>query len=205
MLLVLDVPASSPFDDLSDYVPLLISAVEGFLLLPELWAEDDYPDAYNHMQELIYWLATELPCMTQSFPEVAVFNHMMAVVTNGNAIALVPDTAQVDATQFRQNVAANGDKFEHKFFARSGIYTLHQIGIRNTNAGIVEWSVDGTAYGTIDWYGALARNYNQNLGSVSVLTDGLHTLQGEIVGKNTSSSAYILYLNWYWLERIQDL
>ena len=49
-------PTASVFEDAAQYIPLLITAVDEFLVNPSLWAEEDYPTAYGYMQDLILWL-----------------------------------------------------------------------------------------------------------------------------------------------------
>lgn len=49
-------PTASPFEDWQQYIPLLITAVDEFLLSPSLWAEADYPSAYGYMNDLMAWL-----------------------------------------------------------------------------------------------------------------------------------------------------
>ena len=205
MPLLFDLPTDTPENDIEQYVSFLLSGVDVFLEDRDLWRPEEQDDGHGYMELLKTWIIEHIPPVPTVYPKTVLFFHPAAIVDTGNAIAFVPDTAQVDATQFRQNAAANGDKFHHVFTAKAGTYTLHQWGIRNTNAGVVEWSIDGEPQGTIDWYGSLVRNRNENLGSVVIPSDGEHILQGEIVGKNASSSSYIMYLNWYWLEWIQDL
>lgn len=56
MALDIPVPTASPQDDPAQYIPLVLSAVEGFLLARDVWAESDYLEAYNYMQELMEYL-----------------------------------------------------------------------------------------------------------------------------------------------------
>lgn len=49
-------PTASPFEDWQQYIPLLITAVDEFLISPSLWAEADYPSAYGYMNDLMAWL-----------------------------------------------------------------------------------------------------------------------------------------------------
>lgn len=50
-------PTASVFEDAGQYVPLLISAVDEYLVQESLWDPADYPAAYGFMQDLIAWLA----------------------------------------------------------------------------------------------------------------------------------------------------
>lgn len=53
MALDIPLPTASPQDDPEQYVPLLLSAIEGFLLARDVWEADDYSEAYSYMQELM--------------------------------------------------------------------------------------------------------------------------------------------------------
>ena len=55
-----ELPSVSPFDDISPYVPLLISAVDEHLKDSNLW--DDPDTALQLMDDLIAWLSVNLPC-----------------------------------------------------------------------------------------------------------------------------------------------
>jgi len=53
MPLDIPLPTASPEEDPAQYTPLLLSAIEGFLLARDVWAEADYAEAYNYMQALM--------------------------------------------------------------------------------------------------------------------------------------------------------
>lgn len=52
MPLDIPLPTALPEDDPVQYIPLLLSAIEGFLQLQTVWSEVDYPQAYSYMEEL---------------------------------------------------------------------------------------------------------------------------------------------------------
>jgi len=56
MPLDIPLPTASPEDDPEQYIPLLLSAIEGFLLARDVWEEADYNDAYQYMQQLMSWI-----------------------------------------------------------------------------------------------------------------------------------------------------
>ena len=56
MPLDIPLPTASPADDPLQYIPLVLSAVEGFLLAKDVWEVVDYPEAYSYMQELMEYL-----------------------------------------------------------------------------------------------------------------------------------------------------
>jgi len=59
--LYIPVPTAEPNDDIAQYVPLLLSAIEGFLQLRDVWAEDDYVDGFAYMEDLKSWVARNIP------------------------------------------------------------------------------------------------------------------------------------------------
>lgn len=56
MALDIPLPTASPQDDPDQYVPLLLSAIEGFLLARDVWEVADYNQAYSYMQELMEYI-----------------------------------------------------------------------------------------------------------------------------------------------------
>jgi len=64
MPLDIPVPSALPDDDISQYVPLLLSAVEEFLQLPDVWAEGDYDDGFQYMEALKQWIVRNIPHVT---------------------------------------------------------------------------------------------------------------------------------------------
>lgn len=52
MPLDIPLPTASPEDDPAQYIPLLLSAIEGFLLAKDVWEEADYSDARQYMEQL---------------------------------------------------------------------------------------------------------------------------------------------------------
>jgi microcystin-dependent protein len=56
MALDIPLPTEAPQDDPAQYTPLLLSAIEGFLLARDVWAEADYADARQYMQQLMVFI-----------------------------------------------------------------------------------------------------------------------------------------------------
>jgi len=61
MPLYIPVPSQLPETDIAQYVPLLLSAVEGFLQLKDVWAEEDYEAGFQYMEALKQWIVKEIP------------------------------------------------------------------------------------------------------------------------------------------------
>jgi len=62
MPLIIPLPTANPQDDISQYVGLLVSAVDVFLEAKDIWAEEDYDTAYEYMENLKVWLVENIPC-----------------------------------------------------------------------------------------------------------------------------------------------
>lgn len=52
MALDIPVPTQSPFDDPDQYLPLILSAIEGFLLARDVWTPETYDEARGYMEQL---------------------------------------------------------------------------------------------------------------------------------------------------------
>jgi hypothetical protein len=50
------VPTASPFEDIEQYVPLLLSAVEAELERRDVWPDDQVEEALGYMEDLKAWL-----------------------------------------------------------------------------------------------------------------------------------------------------
>lgn len=56
MALDIPVPTASPYDDPEQYLPLILSAIEGFLLMPDVWTPATYTDARGYMEQLKHYV-----------------------------------------------------------------------------------------------------------------------------------------------------
>lgn len=134
-------------------------------------------------------------------PSEAFMFHYNARVTAGNAIAttLITSATHRHGLYSFQNAAANADTFTHSISLAAGTYTFTVFGLSSTNCGKIDWTLDGTAIGTQDWYSdPLAYNVSKSVASFIVATSGVHTLQGKLNGKNGGSSDYFAILTTYW-------
>lgn len=52
MALDIPVPSASPYDDPDQYLPLILSAIEGFLLAQDVWTPETYSDARGYIEQL---------------------------------------------------------------------------------------------------------------------------------------------------------
>lgn len=68
--LEIPLPTESPQDDPGQYTPLLLSAIEGFLLARDVWQAVDYPEAYNRMQELMEYVVQVMEAVLMPSPPI---------------------------------------------------------------------------------------------------------------------------------------
>jgi hypothetical protein len=130
-----------------------------------------------------------------NLPTRAALWHDESTVTAGNALSVVADTSQWFGVYAYQNAAVNGDSFTQSLWLRQGMYMVTFLGETDSGSGRVDWSLDGTVFAAgQDWYSAsLVRNV-QKTATLTILTDGYHTLKAVLNGKNGSSSGYKLLL-----------
>lgn len=124
-------------------------------------------------------------------PKRAKHFHTDSTVTNGNAIATTIETGQMYNMYSNQNTPADADSFTFGVLLAAGTYTAYFRGIKETWAGIIDWTIDGAALVTgQDWYnGTQVLNQEQTSGTFSV-SAGWHVVTGTVNGKNASSSNY---------------
>jgi len=60
MPLDIPLPTASPEDDPGQYTPLLLSAIEGFLLATDVWEAADYNDARQYMEQLMSFIVVTM-------------------------------------------------------------------------------------------------------------------------------------------------
>lgn len=87
--------------------------------------------------------------------------------------------------------AANLDNITFNIKLASGNYKILEFYLRNTNAGIIKFYLDGVLIATNDHYGAAQNNTLSALSAAFTASDGIHTLQIKVDGKNASSAGYV--------------
>jgi hypothetical protein len=114
------------------------------------------------------------------------------------------DTALRYGHYYAQSPAALGDSFTQSCFLRAGVYIFLALNIRNTDAPIIDWYLDGVKIGGGDWYGTAPVQFSAGFGNIVVSYDGYHVLKGVVAGKNASSSGYKMALTKYWFRMLSD-
>ena len=153
----------------------------------------------QQVRDNLQYLYDELPIR-------ATLWHQASLVTAGNAITTVIATAQPHNYLAYQNTAADGDSFTNSCVLGEGTYTLYILGQTRTDAGLVDWTLDGASIATgQDWYsGSQIADVTKSIAAISITTGGRHVLQGTINGKNASSTSYALRLTKYWFVPSAD-
>jgi hypothetical protein len=82
-----------------------------------------------------------------------------------------------------------------KFYAPAGTYNFALFTLKNTDAPIVQITIDGTSINSAgtDLYAAFVK-YELDITGIT-LTEGVHTITFAANGKNASSSSYVIRLN----------
>jgi hypothetical protein len=205
MALDIPLPTASPQDDPEQYVPLLLSAIEGFLLARDVWEVNDYPEAYSYMQELMEYIVgvMENPVI---YPTTFNINPLTALLIAGGALSRIVSTSQLYDIVVEVTPAAINNQMEFDFYCAEGNYDLKIMGGRGTNYGIVAPGVDGVFFATgQSWYNAGNANNIEYTYNGDIVGDGNHTLQILTTAKHASSSGYRFFLSSITGKRTGDL
>lgn len=104
--LEIPLPTASPYDDPGQYTPLLLSAIGVFLLSPDIWLPEEYPDARGYMNDLMAYI---VELMEQGIvPETPVGTVSMWVTSTPPDRWRVCDGAAVSRTDFAELFAVLG-------------------------------------------------------------------------------------------------
>jgi len=154
----------------------------------------DEGDLNAQIRDNLSWLYDNLP-------QRGTMWHAESVATVGLAI-----TMQVSSSQPYNGYAspvfdpaADGDVFTNSCVLAAGTYEFNALCVTEGSSGKVDFTLNGVAMGTIDFYQA-GTNYNQvkTLSSIVVATGGRQVLTGTTNGKNGSSGWYRMYVTKFW-------
>jgi len=190
MPLQIPLPTDDPHADIAQYVPLLISSIEGFLQARDVWAAADYNQAYAYMEDLKTYLVENLPPVNDAFLKYATHFHIDSKVTNGNALALTVNTALLFNHEAHQNTSAIFDAFEFEIPLKAGNYTISICYTKATGSGIMDFGIIGYSSTSIDMYAGGATNNVVTSLNFPVTEDRLQKFTAGINSKNASSSGY---------------
>jgi len=205
MPLDIPLPTATAQDDPEQYIPLLLSATEGFLQLKEVWAEADYEQAYRYMEALKQYI---VDCFGKcndpvTYPIQSTIAPVTAWLDGGAALthtlsASVLNNYFTEVTPIAINNAMGFD-----VLLDTGIYEMNIIGLTGTNFGQVSVYENGSPIsGESDWYHNPAQANQQKTVSFSFATPDKHHLVLKVASKNASSSNYRFCPSAIWINRV---
>lgn len=152
--------------------------------------------AMRRLQALDYTpLAANLP--THAMLLIAQFK-----VSSGNAYVYAGAGygANLFGVYNYQNPPANGDAAQTTCMLRAGNYKLYVAGQTEPDAGMLDWSVNGSNVLTgQDWYSAGVGANTVQSANIVIAASGLQTFKYTVNGKNVASSNYFLVLYAAWV------
>lgn len=122
-------------------------------------------------------------------PRCATISGLSLIYSTAQTIAA--STSQVYNMTINQTTPGDGDYFTAGVFLNKGSYTCAMTSITYSDAGKLDWTLNGVSQTTgQDWYSAgLVYNVTKTF-TLTVPFTGYHTLKAIVNGKNGSSSAY---------------
>lgn len=197
MPLQIPLPTDTPYNDIAQYVPLLISSIEGFLQARDVWASADYQQAYSYMEDLKAYLVENLPPVID-YATQALHFHLNSIIVNGNAVAWTANAAQPFGYYWRQLPSAINDEFWFYLPLAVGSYHMDMAHAKQAGGGIVNIVFpDGTGEWNVDFYNATTLNDQHTVLPFSVVTAGLKVFKLKVASKNASSSGYTANFTYF--------
>lgn len=103
--------------------------------------------------------------------------------------------------QSHVDTANDGDWQEWSVCLAAGTYTITVIAFTLNTQGSIDYTLDGAAVGTKDWYSAdFAFNVVAQFTGIAA-TAGVHTFRGTVNGKNPGSTDYTMPTQWFTFTR----
>lgn len=197
MPLQIPLPTDTPYNDIAQYVPLLISSIEGFLQARDVWAPADYQAAYSYMEDLKAYLVENLPPVPTEYAHYFTHFHALSHVLFGNALNMEIFANQPFNHTYRQNVAAAGDTFLFYIPLDVNNYYLDVCYIKASGGGILRVTCPDGTQQTIDTYAGGSSFNNIVTIPFSIGATGNHQFLGECTGKNPASANYNIRVTYF--------
>ena len=176
-----------------DWLPI-VSGVLFHLANKDLWS-DAPDDILQQVMDLQYQLESPVSIV---YPKRVTLFHEQATVLAGNPITLFVNSSQYLNAVYRQEPAANLNRFTYSFLLAAGTYKLFCHCATSNTYGKLQMSIDNAALGIEDFYSASTVFNVIKFFQFTVDFDGLHILDCVVNGKNASSSDYrISITDWY--------
>jgi hypothetical protein len=159
----------------------------------QLW--DSPPaDIGDQVDTLVELLGTPMPI---TYPDRVLLLPPAAKIVTGNAMTFSTVAANPFGGVWFQNTAAINDEFEFQFMLNGGSYHMLTHGRTANNHGRVDWKMDGSSFSTLDdFYSASTVENVERSTAVTIVGDGLHTLNAKVASKFASSSNYFHQFNY---------
>jgi len=196
MALDIPLPTASPADDPLQYIPLVLSAIEGFLLARDVWEADDYPEAYSYMQELMEYLVVlmEANILSVTYPKTCFLlpNPNVRKIAGAGTFTLTTLTALQYGIYGDIVATASGNHYEYDVLIDSGVWKFWYMAISYNGGGNVRFMLDGVEKDIRDFYTAVQTLNNVVVGipTQNILTPGNHTIGFLSNTKNAASSSF---------------
>jgi hypothetical protein len=208
MPLDIPLPTATPQDDPSQYIPLLLSATEGFLQLREVWDDADYPQAFRYMENLKQYIVDCFGRCGDVMPYLNVQNldPLAGYLTYGGARQITVASTQINNGGIEVTPIAQFNRLSWEFLAKAGEYEITVIGAKNTGYAIVTASITGsTVTDTVDYYNASAVANFEGVFTLEIPVDGIQHLTLAADTKNPSSGGYRFLVSGIRIARTGDL
>lgn len=192
MPLDIPLPSASVNADPQQYIPLLLSAVEGFLQLKEVWADADYGQAFSYMEQLkVYIVECFGKCSEpMDFQIHQGFSCWDMRLLFGQTLTKTVSTVSPDNGYAEVTPIAQDNAMIVWAVLKAGDYDVEAWVNVGNNYGKISPIVDGNVAGNeIDCYAATA-SVQRKTGTLTVAEDGLHSVGFQVTSKNASSSNY---------------
>lgn len=203
----LDIPTEMPADDPQQYIPLLMSSIEGFLQLRAMWRDEEYAEGFAYMEELksYIWELFNQGIITVLYPEIFAINILSAVKLAGTTLTFAILNTTWPYHIVEVTPAADNNALEWSFFAREGRYDIHVLGGRGTNYGRVTIKIDGNiAAAEAEMYNAGAAVNIDYVFDVLVSGNGMHALELVTLTKAAASSGQRFIVSSIYGKRTGD-
>jgi len=148
---------------------------------------------------------TNLPAMTNFAFQAVLLTYM----TNG-AVAAVQSDSNEPGGEWLELASTGVGQYIQYIIPEipAGTYDLQMLYKPHYDRGILSFALDGAVLGTLDQYLASSATQTyptQDWGNVTFSTNGIHTIQLTVTGKNAASSSYALSAAEFVFSLVQPL
>lgn len=143
-------------------------------------------------------------CVVPVYPQTAVHFHRDSYVAGGNGISFAQVTAEMFNGVWSQSPAQQNDETDFQIFLAAGTYSMRFNWRRIGSAGKLTVKIDMVSVlSDFDMYGTTADNQVEDT-TVTIATDGMHTVETHVYSKNASSAGYAAQLGMFYFRRTGD-